>query len=108
MPRGIPEDTALRGTVRGQGGNVYQAAAFFSLADGLPAEFEMGECSCPVEFNCKHVVALVLSALAPGQPGRPGRRARQRRPGSSHWTRCWTPGREPRAAARRRWRSSSR
>ncbi len=64
-----PEDNALRGMVRGHGSNVYQTAAFFSLADGLPAEFELGECSCPVEFNCKHVVALVLSALAPGPAG---------------------------------------
>ncbi|MGH3162032.1 MAG: SWIM zinc finger family protein, partial [Streptosporangiaceae bacterium] len=64
-----PQDTALRGTVRGQGGSVYQTAAFFSLADGRPAVFEMGECSCPLEFNCKHVVALVLSVLEPGSPG---------------------------------------
>jgi superfamily II DNA or RNA helicase len=67
------EDTALRGMVRGQGGNVYQTAAFFSLADGRPAEFETGVCSCPLEFNCKHVVALVQSVLEPGspEPGRP-------------------------------------
>ena len=66
-----PEDDALRGMVRGQDNNVYQTAAFFSLTDGRPAEFELGECSCPVEFNCKHVVALVLSALAsPAPPGR--------------------------------------
>ena len=64
-----PEDTVLRGMVRGQGGNVYQTAAFFSLADGQPAEFDTGECSCPLEFNCKHVVALVLSVLEPGSPG---------------------------------------
>ncbi len=63
-----PQDTALRGTVRGQGGNVYRTAAFFSVADERPAEFEMGECSCPLEFNCKHVVALVLSVLEPGSP----------------------------------------
>ena len=63
-----PEDQALRGLVRGHGGNVYHTAAFFSLADGLPAEFEMGECSCPVEFNCKHAVALVVSAVASGRP----------------------------------------
>jgi superfamily II DNA or RNA helicase len=64
-----PQDTALRGTVRGQGGSVYHTAAFFSLTDGRPVTFAMGECSCPVEFNCKHVVALVLSALAPEPPG---------------------------------------
>jgi superfamily II DNA or RNA helicase len=63
-----PEDDALRGKVRGQGASVYETAAYFSLTDGRPAKFEMGECSCPVEFSCKHVVALVLSALAPGSP----------------------------------------
>jgi superfamily II DNA or RNA helicase len=64
-----PDGDALRGLVRGHENNVYHAAAFFSLTRGRPAEFELGECSCPVEFNCKHVVALVLSALVPGSPG---------------------------------------
>jgi superfamily II DNA or RNA helicase len=64
-----PDDTVLRGMVRGQGGNIYQTAAFFSLADGQSAEFDTGECSCPLEFNCKHVVALVLSVLEPEPPG---------------------------------------
>jgi superfamily II DNA or RNA helicase len=64
-----PESDALRGVVRGQENNVYNAAAFFSLTRGLSAEFELGECNCPVEFNCKHVVALVLSALVPDPPG---------------------------------------
>ncbi len=64
-----PQDTALRGVVRGQDGNIYQTAAFFSLADGRPAQFEMGDCSCPLEYDCKHVVALVLSVLEPGPPG---------------------------------------
>ena len=64
-----PEDNALRGMVRGHGTGVYETAAFFSLTDGLLAEFEMGECSCLAEFSCKHVVALVLSAFAPGSPG---------------------------------------
>jgi len=67
-----PDGDALRGVVRGQENRVYNAAAFFSLTPGLPAEFELGECSCPVEFNCKHVVALVLSALLPGAPGTAG------------------------------------
>ena len=63
-----PDGDALRGLVRGHEDNVYNAAAFFSLTPGRPAEFELGECSCPVGFNCKHVVALVLSALVPGTP----------------------------------------
>ena len=64
-----PGGDVLRGVVRGHENKVYNAAAFFSLTRGLPAEFELGECSCPVAFNCQHVVALVLSVLAPGTPG---------------------------------------
>jgi superfamily II DNA or RNA helicase len=63
-----PDGDALRGLVRGHDNKVYHAAAFFSLTRGRPAEFELGECNCPAEFNCKHVVALVLSALVPGTP----------------------------------------
>jgi uncharacterized Zn finger protein len=62
-------DAVLRGVVRGHDNKVYNAAAFFSLSRGRPAEFELGECSCPVAFNCKHVVAVVLSVLPPGAPG---------------------------------------
>ena len=64
-----PERTALHGMVRGHGSRTYQVTAYLSLAAGRPAQFEMGECSCPVEFNCKHVVALVLSALPSRSPG---------------------------------------
>ncbi len=61
-------ESALRGLVRGRAGNFYETAAFFSLTSGLPPEFEMGECGCPVEFNCKHAVALVLAAAGAGTP----------------------------------------
>ena len=76
--------------VRGHGSNVYQTAAFFSLADGRPAEFELGECSCPVEFNCQHVVALVLSAVAPGSAGAAQPQSAQlgAPPGSGRWIHC--------------------
>ena len=63
-----PDGEALRGVVRGQENRVYNTAAFFSVTRGLHADFELGECSCPVEFNCKHVVALVLSAMVPDTP----------------------------------------
>jgi superfamily II DNA or RNA helicase len=68
---------ALVGTVRGQFGNFYTTTARFSSPDGLVHRFVAGECSCPVGFNCKHVVALVLSATTAGglmeapAPGRP-------------------------------------
>ena len=83
-----PDGDALRGVVRGHENKVYNAAAFFSLTRGRPAEFELGECSCQVGFNCKHVVALVLSVLAPGAPGPARRRARSPPRGRSRWTRC--------------------
>jgi superfamily II DNA or RNA helicase len=76
-----PDGDELRGVVRGHENKVYNAAAFFSLTRRLPAEFELGECSCPVEFNCKHVVALVLSALVPDPPGP----ARQTGPQPAAW-----------------------
>jgi superfamily II DNA or RNA helicase len=61
-----PDGSALRGMVQGQGGHVYRTAAFLTLAAGQPAKFDMGECSCPVSFNCKHVVALVMTAVGSG------------------------------------------
>ena len=59
---------ALAGTVRGQYGNVYTTTARFSCTDGVVHRFERGECSCPVRYNCKHVVALVLTATGALRP----------------------------------------
>ncbi len=57
-------DKILEGMVHGNSGEFYAATAFFaSYFDGL--EFDHGECTCPVSFNCKHVVALVLTAMTP-------------------------------------------
>jgi superfamily II DNA or RNA helicase len=61
-------ERALRGTVRGRGGHFYATTAYFSSFDALPPEFEQGQCSCPVGFNCKHVAALVLAAMGAGHP----------------------------------------
>jgi superfamily II DNA or RNA helicase len=72
-----PAGSALRGMVQGQGGHVYHTAAFLTLAEGQPAKFDMGECSCPVAFNCKHVVALVMTAVTSGTI-EPDRRAAPR------------------------------
>jgi superfamily II DNA or RNA helicase len=60
---------ALHGTVRGQGGN-YETAAYFADPDETPLVFDQGDCDCPVGFNCKHVVALVLTAVGQ-KPARP-------------------------------------
>jgi superfamily II DNA or RNA helicase len=61
--------SALAGNVHGSAGELYTTTAFFTLVEGLPPQFEDGRCSCPVGFNCKHVVALILAATgAPGVP----------------------------------------
>jgi superfamily II DNA or RNA helicase len=74
---------ALHGTVRGHGGSVYTTAAYLSVSDNGLAGFEMGECNCPVAFNCKHVVALILANLTPESatsagPAKPGPAAWER------------------------------
>jgi superfamily II DNA or RNA helicase len=58
---------SLHGVVRGRG-DCYQTSASFFADGGSAIEFELGECSCPVGYNCKHVVALVLTALGVGRP----------------------------------------
>lgn len=61
-------DAALHGSVVGKGG-LYQTSAYF-VDEDAEFVFEQGECSCPVGFNCKHVVALVIAAVERGRPHR--------------------------------------
>jgi superfamily II DNA or RNA helicase len=72
-----PDTETLTGSVVGQG-SLYDTAAFFtSGGDGL-LEFEDGECTCPVGYNCKHVAAIVIAASDERGPDRP--RSKQRPP----------------------------
>jgi superfamily II DNA or RNA helicase len=70
--RGLSE---LHGAVLGSAGACYDTVAYFQPAGEAVLEFQQGLCSCPVGFDCKHVVALVLAAaqaqLARTGPGRP-------------------------------------
>ena len=65
----IQDRDAIHGIVRGHEDKIFSATAFFSQTGRLPADFELGECSCPAAFNCEHVVAVVLSVLGPGTAG---------------------------------------
>jgi len=65
--------SALQGLVRGSGGQFYTTIAYFSPG-GAP--FEHGVCSCPVGADCKHVVALVLTAMSADDTDRGDRAAR--------------------------------
>ncbi|MFZ2527671.1 MAG: SNF2-related protein [Rhodococcus sp. (in: high G+C Gram-positive bacteria)] len=55
------------------GTDVYESVAVLR-SNPRGVEFEFGECSCPVGYNCKHVVALVLTlasrqtVVAPAKP----------------------------------------
>ncbi|HEX4518947.1 MAG TPA: DEAD/DEAH box helicase [Gaiellaceae bacterium] len=68
-----PAERALTGSVVGQGG-LYHATAFFSAGKDGALAFDDGECTCPVGFNCKHVVALVLVGAAGPDVGKPAQR----------------------------------
>ncbi len=60
----------ISGSVRGSKKLPYAAEVLieYDVASGLAFMVE-GECTCPVGFNCKHAVALLLTALArPGAP----------------------------------------
>ena len=59
----------LFGSVHGSGGNLYHTTAFFSALHAGRARFLHGECDCPVGFDCKHVVALVRTAVATAESG---------------------------------------
>jgi superfamily II DNA or RNA helicase len=95
-------ELALHGTVRGRGGDFYATTAYFSSFDALSPEFEQGQCSCPVGFNCKHVAALVLAAMGAEHPqAAPGRSPRlmtwEQSLGSLLKSRPGAPASQPRA-----------
>jgi superfamily II DNA or RNA helicase len=56
-----PDADTLIGSVVGQGA-LYDTAAFFVGGPGGALEFENGECTCPIGYNCKHVAAIVIAA----------------------------------------------
>src|ERR1022692_2048713 len=66
-----PSQTALQGLVRGSSGGFYTTICYFEPASGPALTFSHGVCSCPVATDCKHVVALVLTAAGDG-PGAGG------------------------------------
>jgi superfamily II DNA or RNA helicase len=70
-----PDGEALTGSVVGQGA-LYDTAAFFVGGGDGALEFEDGECTCPVGYNCKHVAAIVIAATDARGARRPTRHLR--------------------------------
>jgi superfamily II DNA or RNA helicase len=56
------ERDSIKGEARGSGGAVYRQSIQFKTRSGV--QRLDGQCSCPVSYNCKHVVAVMLTALA--------------------------------------------
>jgi superfamily II DNA or RNA helicase len=61
----------ITGRVRGSGGRVY-ACIVRLLPDPELGSQVVAQCACPVGYNCKHAVALVLATLAQKGPGSDG------------------------------------
>lgn len=57
-----PEEGYVRGTCVGSGSQVYLVEVDYDLSRHGVLHDLQGECSCPVGYNCKHVVAMVLTA----------------------------------------------
>jgi len=55
---------AVQGSVRGSHGNVYSTRVFLGDDDG-DIQPVLGECSCPVAIDCKHVAALIHYLVRP-------------------------------------------
>jgi superfamily II DNA or RNA helicase len=55
----------LYGTVQGSDVEPYTTAVILSPAQDGTRDFVSGGCTCPVAENCKHAVALVLTAAGP-------------------------------------------
>lgn len=65
-----PNGTNVTGRVIGSAREPYSTLAVFTPAGLGRRTFVEGRCTCPVGFDCKHVVALVATALSESPPGR--------------------------------------
>ena len=65
-------DHVLRAVVRGSHGNYYETAVYFEPRRGPVGDTELtftfGDCTCPVGFDCKHVVAVAVTASSAAGP----------------------------------------
>ncbi|RZQ63378.1 DEAD/DEAH box helicase [Amycolatopsis suaedae] len=65
------ERHAVHGLVQGSEAQPYAVVAHLRPGRrGGQAVLDYGECSCPVEFDCKHVVALLIAANGVGRPAK--------------------------------------
>jgi len=60
-----PDAEKLFGTVRGNKGRTYLTTAELMPVDTDTYALDGGDCSCPMEEDCKHVAAVVIAAAGP-------------------------------------------
>ena len=68
-----PSDDTVAGEVMGRATRPYEVVVHLSRAPSGTATGVVGECTCPVAYNCKHVAALLLVSGAPSGARRPER-----------------------------------
>ncbi|MDJ0395128.1 SNF2-related protein [Rhodococcus sp. G-MC3] len=54
--------STLSASVRGNRATPYSASVSLAVEHGRMVAVDYGQCNCPVVFNCKHVVAVLLQA----------------------------------------------
>nr|WP_296775359.1 SNF2-related protein [Rhodococcus sp. (in: high G+C Gram-positive bacteria)] len=54
--------STLSASVRGNRATPYAASVSFAVEAGQIVAVDYGQCNCPLVFNCKHVVAVLLQA----------------------------------------------
>ena len=63
----VPPDW-VRARVQGTSSQPYSVSAVLVYEPGGTLRSVKGDCSCPMEFNCKHVAAALLAAADPSTP----------------------------------------
>ncbi|WP_053207131.1 SNF2-related protein [Jiangella muralis] len=66
-----PNESIVTGNVIGSARSPYSTVAILTPTGPGSYAFVEGRCSCPVGFDCKHVVALVMTALSGGDSDGP-------------------------------------
>jgi superfamily II DNA or RNA helicase len=72
-----PKIDTVRGSVVGNGG-LYETTAFVVVTRDEQRVFGVGQCTCPMAEDCKHVAALVIAAVAQDTPAPAAARNRLR------------------------------
>ena len=78
----------IEGTVKGTRKRPYSVNVGFELGSDVEFEWLEGDCTCPVEFNCKHVAATLIAAR--NLPAPTADTAKQGLPGTvQYWLDQW-------------------